>query len=603
MNKNTLIAVLLSSLVIVVTMIVNVKVLGPKQNQNAQKVEETAPVTEEKEIAAENILYVAEENSELQEERYTIETKKVIVEFTNKGGDIISYKLKEHLDKETQEGVEMVDNVTEKNRAFSMTLGNELNPVLSDYFNVKKIDDYTIGFYKSYEVDGNKVVIGKRYSFKEDDYLFKLDITLNSEEEGKNINLNGDSYSIRTSPQIGPHYNKKDRYDSRQVITYTGNKAARKPIATKIYKNSYEWAGVAGKYFTTLVKPVSPLTMEAYVNCSNEEINGYSNSQIFLTRKADDNKNINDSYYVYIGPRSESELIKYNSQDKNSWNLSGLKFNNALQTSGLFSWIEIALKWSLEMIYKLLQKMNIANWGTAIIILTILLKLILFPVNQKFAMSSIKMQEIQPKVKELQDKYKNDQQKLSMEMNKLYKESGYSPLGGCLPMIFQFVILISLFNVFNNYFEFRGASFIKGWIEDLSVGDSVWSWKKQIPLISAFTGNHIRILPFLYTIFQIVNGAITQHAAKQNGQENTENPGMSASMKYMNYFLPLIFFFMFYNVPSGLLLYWSLSNFLQLGQQLLINHQTKKKRMELEANKVVVNKNVAKFKGGMKKTR
>ena len=219
MNKNTLIAVLLSSLVIVVTMIVNVKVLGPKKNLNQQPVEETAAEIEEtpvKEEVTENTLYVAEENAELKEEKYTIETKKVIVEFTNKGGDIISYRLKEHLDKETHKGVEMVDNVTEKNRAFSMTLGNELNPVLNDYFNVKKIDDYTIGFYKNYEVDGKNIIIGKRYSFKEDDYLFKLDITLNSEEEGKNINLNGDAYSIRTSPQIGPHYNKKDRYDVRQ---------------------------------------------------------------------------------------------------------------------------------------------------------------------------------------------------------------------------------------------------------------------------------------------------------------------------------------------------------------------------------------------------
>jgi membrane protein insertase Oxa1/YidC/SpoIIIJ len=93
----------------------------------------------------------------------------------------------------------------------------------------------------------------------------------------------------------------------------------------------------------------------------------------------------------------------------------------------------------------------------------------------------------------------------------LYKESGYNPMSGCLPMILQMIILFALYNVFNNYFEFRGASFIPGWIDDLSVGDSVWSWEKQIPLITAFTQNNLRLLPIIYTVSQLFNGKITQH--------------------------------------------------------------------------------------------
>jgi YidC/Oxa1 family membrane protein insertase len=332
------------------------------------------------------------------------------------------------------------------------------------------------------------------------------------------------------------------------------------------------------------------MKMHDYISASNEKVNDYENSQIFLERKAD--SKIDDSYYIYVGPRSEKELIKYNSQDKNEWNLVNMKFNLALQKNFLsISWIETAIKWMLTTINKFSK-----NWGVSIIILTILIKLLLFPLNNKSAMGTLKMQEIQPKMQELQTKYANDQQKLSLEMQKLYKEVGYNPMSGCLPMILQMVILFSMYAVFNNHFEFRGASFIPGWIDDLSNPDSVYSWEKKIFLISGFTNNNIRALPIVYTLSQLLNGKITQFG----GSASATNKGQ---MKFMTYGIPIIFFFLFYNIPSGLLLYWTVSNILQIGQQLIINNVMKKKRMEMEKNKPEVNKNVLKFKGGKKKTR
>ena len=197
-------------------------------------------------------------------------------------------------------------------------------------------------------------------------------------------------------------------------------------------------------------------------------------------------------------------------------------------------------------------------------------------------------------MQELQSKYANDRQKLGMEMQKLYKEAGYNPMSGCLPMIIQMFILFALYNVFNNYFEFRGASFISGWIDDLSTGDSIWTWNKNIFLISSFTMNNLRILPFVYTGSQLLNGKITQFG---NAGGTTQ-----AQMKFMIYGMPIMFFFLFYNVPSGLLLYWTVSNILQIGQQLIINSVMKKKRSEIAASKPV-NANALKFKNGKKKTR
>ena len=197
--------------------------------------------------------------------------------------------------------------------------------------------------------------------------------------------------------------------------------------------------------------------------------------------------------------------------------------------------------------------------------MTIILKIVLFPLTLKSSLGTLKMQQIQPKMQAIQAKYKDNPEKLQAETAKLYQEVGYNPLSGCLPMIFQMMALFAMYNLFNNYFEFRGAGFVKGWIEDLSMGDSILSWKKNIPIISGITGNHLRLLPIIYLFSQLFYGKITQMNA---GGAAGQNPGM---MKFMTYGLPIIFSFMFYNAPSGLLLFWTVSNIIQMGQQLIIN--------------------------------
>lgn len=603
MDKNSIIAIALSCLVIMGSFFVQSKFIMPKQQAKAEA--QAAEMQAKKELEkaqseAENEMIsasFAEETSIVSEnvpvQEYSITTNKVKVVFTNKGGDVVSYKLLDHKDKETGDGVEMAMNVTESNRAFSTVFGGFDGAVLNDTFNVNVKDSKTILFYRDYEIKDSegiphKFTFGKKYSFADDDYAFKLEISILSREDSNKLDLSGSAYTIRTAPQIGPRFDKKNRYEVRQFLALNGAKKIRKNISDKVYEmNSLEWAGVGGKYFTMLIKPAVPSTMNEKIK-SIEEKGEYT--QVMLSRKAVTEKNVNDVYYIYVGPRQEAELIKYNDQTKNAWNLTNMRLNMALQSSGLFSPIERILKWSLD-------KINgpVRNWGISIIILTLILKVILFPINKKQAVGSLKMQELQPRMKEVQEKYKNDQAKLGAEMQKLYKEVGYNPMSGCLPMVVQMFILFSMYNVFNNYFEFRGASFVKGWIEDLSTGDSIWTWNKVIPFVSGFTMNNLRLLPFIYTFSQLLNGKITQFG----------NPGAASSqgqMKMMMYGMPIMFFFLFYNVPSGLLLYWTTSNILQIGQQLVINSVMRKKRKEMAAKKPV-NKNEIKFKGGLKKSR
>ena len=143
-------------------------------------------------------------------------------------------------------------------------------------------------------------------------------------------------------------------------------------------------------------------------------------------------------------------------------------------------------------------------------------------------------------------------------------------------MLFQFLVIFAIYNLFNNYFEFRGAMFIPKWIPDLTEGDNVYQFKFNIPLL----GNQLRILPIIYVASQILSGKISQSMNPPGGQNEK-------TMKFMTYGMPFMFFFIFYNAPSGLLLYWLTSNILQLGQQVIINKMMAKKRAELGVEKPV----------------
>ncbi|MCH5295675.1 MAG: membrane protein insertase YidC [Treponema sp.] len=602
MDKNTLWAIGLCTLVLIASVFVQTTYIMPKQERaQAEQVALQQAEAEEKErIAQEQSSLISaslsdkegnpehEAEADLAEEFFTITTNKAKAILTSRGGDIISYQLLEHMDKSTGHGVEMVDNVSDTNRAFSLAFGGTEAAPLNEIFTAKRIDDYTVGFYRTYSVkddlkNEHEFYLAKLYTFLPDEYAFKLSVTIRSgSDDGYGLNIGGAAYTIRTSPQIGPHYDRKNRYEVREYLALgKNNKKVRKNFSEKYYDTYYEWAGVGGKYFTMLVKPSYPETMMPRVKCSAAAVGDYQNSQILFTRSSISGSNITDEYYIYVGPRSESELVRYNSSDKNGWGLFNAKFNQALRTSGILSPIELAFKWVLSMLNKLAH-----NWGVSIILLTILLKIILFPLSKKQAVGSVKMQELQPQMQALQEKYKNDQQKLAEETQKLYKKIGYNPMTGCLPMILQMIILISLYNMFNNYFDFRGASFIPGWIDDLSVGDSVWTWNRYIPVISGFTGNSIRILPFIYVATQLLNGKITQYGgAAGNAQTQTQ-------MKMMMYGMPILFFFMFYNAPSGLLLYWLVSNIFQIGQQLVINRivNSEKAKKAAERPAVVPNK-------------
>ncbi len=581
MDKNTIWAIVLSTLVIIASYLILPKffpglnpAFGPQAAQtqteeNVTEPEEFSIETTETESSQLTVSSEIEETSDLAEETYTIKTDKVEAVFTNKGGDIISYKLLDHMDMDTDDYVQLSDNVNKANRTCAIAFGGADGKIIDEIFNTE-IDGKTITFTKAMNVNGKKTILRKVYTFMDGEYVFKLDVLIHT-EDSTGLDIGGTSYTIRTSPQIGPHYDpKQNRYERREYIAYNGNKYKKIMLSNgqfKEYDKDFIWNGIAGKYFVELMIPSAPEKIKTGWYSSNVEVSNYANAQAFIERTAFSGSDISDTYYMYFGPRNDKDLKRYNVAENNGWNLGGKRITQALQTSGWLNWLEKILKVILEFLNKIVH-----NWGVSIIIMTILLKVIMFPISKKQSLSSLKMQDLQPKMKALQEKYKNDQQKLQQETSKLYQQAGYNPASGCLPMVFQFLVLFAMYNLFNNYFEFRGAMFIPGWIPDLSTGDVVKTFNFNIPLI----GNQLRILPIIYVATQLLSGKITQY-----GQ--TAAPGQSQmTMKFMMYGMPLMFFFMFYNAPSGLLLYWLTSNILQIFQQLIINKMMKEKRAEKE---------------------
>lgn len=592
MDRNTIMAVVLSALVLIGYTIVQIKFFP--QPAAPQNTEQTALADGSEQNAGEANTAASAENADvanlvqadesdqpvLAEQTYVVETDKIRVTFTNKGGDVIGYELLDHKDNATGRGVEMAMNISANNRAFSLAFGGAENGVINDLFVVKEFPaengEKKIAFARKY----SDWTLVKQYTFKDGEYMFKMNVVVDGGENFTSLDFaagNGlnAAYTLRTSPQIGPEFNPKvDRYENRTFIAISGEgKGKRVHLGTnqfKEYNKQFSVAGIGGKYFCEIVVPAKENNWQS-VYYSSELAGNSSNAQALLVRKPITEKQTNDVYYIYVGPRNEKELRVYASPENNKWQIGGHRLTEALNSSGFLGWLETILKWIMELLYKL-----IPNWGISIILTTIILKIVLFPVSYKSSLGTLKMQELQPKLSAIQNKYKDNPQKMQAETAKVYQEAGYNPMSGCLPMIFQMLCLFAMYNLFNNYFEFRGASFIKGWIDDLSSGDSVYQLKFVLPLL----GNHIRVLPVIYLVSQLFYGKITQMGGTLQSAQS------SSQMKFMTYGLPIMFFFLFYNAPSGLILFWTVSNVIQMVQQIIIN-RAKAKAEDKKASPVV----------------
>ena len=247
---------------------------------------------------------------------------------------------------------------------------------------------------------------------------------------------------------------------------------------------------------------------------------------------------------IYYGPSDYNILKRYDNKLENIVPLG----------SGIFAFVKYINRHLLLPVFDFFQR-YIASMGIVILLLTLLIRLITSPILYKSYLSGAKMKVLKPEVDALREKYKDDQQTFGMEQMKLWRSAGVSPLGGCLPALLQIPIFMSLYYFFQSNIDLRGKSFL--WAKDLASYDSIANLPFSIP----FYGDHVS----LFTLTAVLTSLLISLYSMSNMQDNS-NP----MMKYMPYIFPVLLLGVFNKLPSALTWYYTISNFITLVLQFVI---------------------------------
>jgi len=369
------------------------------------------------------------------------------------------------------------------------------------------------------------VSVEKRFRFEKDNYIVELSATA---QKG-NKPLDGRFF---LGQDIGPEQEHLDTSTKLQAVYYSGGKTKREgppkdEQEIKKIESDVRWAGLDMHYFTMIAIPAQPLPyfdiQKRSVKAQTLEGKEVDRDLLRLTLPMRGSLQAQ----LYVGPKKQSNLQAVRSAD-----ISGVI------DYGMFTILVLPLLASLRWIYQFVH-----NYGYAIILLTFLLSLLLFPFRLKQMISMKRMQVVQPKVKAIQEKYrrykKTDPKRAEMnqEIMALYKEHNVNPLGGCLPLLLQMPLLFAFYSLLANSIELRQALFV-GWIQDLSAKDPYY------------------ILPIVMGITMFISQKMTPMT-----------PGTDPTQAKMFMIMPVVFTFMFFNVSSGLNLYFLFSNIFQIAFQ------------------------------------
>jgi len=330
--------------------------------------------------------------------------------------------------------------------------------------------------------------------------------------------------------------NIQSRY--QDILLSTKEKTIHSAAGKELLVNDLKFVGLRDQYFCAILEPVDS-TGSAYVKKINHQESEVGISGNKVTLKP--GEQIGHLYRIYLGPQDLKTLDSI----KPEW--------SAIIYFGVFDFIAQLLLQLLGFFYSLVH-----NWGWAIIILSLAVYLLLFPLSLKQMRSMKEMQLLQPKIDALRKELKDNPQRLNKEIMELYKEHKVNPLGGCLPLLLQMPIFFALYQALIRSVALRGAHFL--WIKDLSSPDQLFTFKNSIPLL----GNQVNILPILMAIGMFVQQKISM--VKATGEA-------AQQQKIMSIIMPIMFGVIFYQMPSGLVLYWFVNSILMLSYQVRLNKQ------------------------------
>ncbi len=412
-----------------------------------------------------------------------------------------------------------------KNYSFPLRYGFLLNdPTL-----VFKKDSVTPNSVSFTAISSDKKIT-KKFGFHNSNYTIDLEIkvqNLSSAPLKFNIPLVLGFVDLSTR-------NPKARY--QDVTIATQDKVSHMSAHKSIQCAGVKFLGLRDQYFTAIIEPKADNTIGVINKLNNQESEVGLNVQEEVILPGNQ---IGHLYRIYIGPQDLDILNNINP----NW--------TAVIHYGTFDFISQILLQTLGFLYKIVH-----NWGWAIILLSLLVYLVLYPLTLKQMRSMKEMQMLQPKIEELRKTCKDNPQKLNKEIMELYREHKVNPLGGCLPLILQMPIFFALYNALMRSIVLKGAKFL--WIKDLSEPDRLLVLPQSLPIL----GNELNILPIIMAIGMFVQQKISS---------TSSSGSVAEQQKMMIIVMPIIFGLIFYRMPAGLVLYWFINSTLMLIFQLRMN--------------------------------
>jgi len=373
--------------------------------------------------------------------------------------------------------------------------------------------------------DQKKLQFKKRYKFFPDDYTVKFDMVItNTSSESVEGNPFLEWTTKKPEKSGGGLFNRSGQSAPR--FTYLIKDKTEKKKITDIEEeiiiqgDNVSWTAIEEKYFISAIIPQDRRPAQIRLS-AGEQVISYKLVYPYLRLSPGESQTL--TFSLYIGPRDIGILEKQNAQ---------------LERTIDFGWFDIISK-PLLLTLKFLNGF-LHNWGVSIIVLTIFIKLLFWPLTHKSFKSMKGMQKIQPEIKALKEKHKDNKEEFAKQQMALFKLHKVNPLGGCLPMVLQIPVFIALYRALMDSIELRHAVFIPFWINDLAAKDPTY-------------------------IAPLVMGA--SMFLQQKMTPTTADPSQAKIMMFM----PIIMTVMFLNFPAGLVIYWLVNNLISIAQQMYIN--------------------------------
>ena len=497
----------------------------------------------------------------------TIQNNLVEITFVNKGGRVYSAMLKDY---NGQDGKPIVlFNGSDAEMNFNFYNKKETVQTRDYYFEVVNKTDSSITMRLAADKDS---YIDFAYTLKPDSYLLGFTI----QATGMAGKLASTDYVDISWSQRARQLEKGYTYENRLAeLMYkvvndgTDNLSAAKDDEKQI-EGRVDWVAFKNQFFSSVFIANQDFDKVAVKSKMEKQGTGYIKdySAEMNTFFDPTGKQATDMYF-YFGPNHYKTLKALDKGRDDKWELDNLvylgwpliRWINKYITINVFDWLS---GWGLSM-------------GLVLLLLTIMVKIAVYPATWKTYMSSAKMRVLKPKIDEINKKYpkQEDAMKKQQEVMSLYSQYGVSPRGGCLPMLLQFPILMALFMFVPSAIELRQQSFL--WAPDLSTYDAFITFPFHIP----FLGNHLSLFCLLMTVTNILNTKFTMQ------QQDTGAQPQMAAMKWMMYLMPIMFLFVLNDYPSGLNYYYFISTLISVGTMIVLRKTTDEDKLLaiLEAKK------------------